>query len=108
MISARQSSLYEARARVAKALAHPSRLLLLDLLLQGERCVCELTEALGCDQSTVSRHLSVLRHAGLVTDRKQETRSFYALRVPCLDGFWRCIDAVLAEDARARQEVCRR
>ncbi len=47
---------YEARARVAKALAHPSRLIILDAIADGERCVCELTELVGADQSTVSKH----------------------------------------------------
>ena len=61
---------YEARARVAKAVAHSSRLLMLDALGQTELCVCELTELVGADQSTVSKHLAVLKQAGLVEDRR--------------------------------------
>ena len=56
---------YEARARIAKALAHPSRLLILDALGQEEMCVCDLTKLVGADQSTVSKHLSVLKSGGL-------------------------------------------
>lgn len=95
---------YEARARIAKALAHPSRLLMVDALAQGELCVCELTELVGSDQSTVSRHLAVLRQAGLVAVRKKGVMTFCHLRVGCLEGFWGCIESVLAqnlEDQRA-------
>jgi DNA-binding transcriptional ArsR family regulator len=53
--------LYAAGAQVFKALAHPSRLLIVDELMQSERCVCELTELVGSDMSTVSKHLSVLK-----------------------------------------------
>ena len=52
---------YEARANIMKAMAHPSRLFILDELSKGERCVCELTEMIGADVSTVSKHLSLLR-----------------------------------------------
>jgi len=94
---------YEARARIAKALAHPSRLLMLDALADGERCVCELTELVGADQSTVSKHLAVLRQAGIVTDRRQGTMTFYRLKVHCLRGFWECVEAVLKENLREQR-----
>lgn len=58
----------EARARVLKAMAHPSRLLIIEELQNTERCVCELTEMIGADISTVSKHLSVLRQAGIVAE----------------------------------------
>ncbi len=66
----RPRQVYEFRARIAKALAHPSRLLMLEALENREQCVCELTELVGADQSTVSKHLAVLKQAGLVEDRK--------------------------------------
>ncbi len=93
---------YEARARVAKALAHPVRLLMLDAIADGERCVCELTELAGLDQSTVSKHLSVLKQAGIVDDRKEGTKVFYRVRIGCLQGFWRCIESVLRENLKAQ------
>ena len=61
---------YEARAKVIKALAHPSRLMMIDSLSEGEKCVCELRELVGSDFSTVSKHLSLMREAGVVEDRK--------------------------------------
>jgi ArsR family transcriptional regulator len=85
---------YELRARIVRAMGHPSRLLMLDELAVKELCVCELTGLVGSDQSTVSKHLAVLRNAGLVDLRKQGAMVFYRLKVPCLAGFWGCIEAV--------------
>lgn len=94
---------YEARARIAKALAHPSRLLMLDALAEHELCVCELTELVGADQSTISKHLAVLKNAGIVADRKEGTQTFYRLKVCCLQGFWECVESVLKENLKAQQ-----
>ena len=92
----------EHRARVMKALAHPSRLFIVDELSRGERCVCELTEMIGVDVSTVSKHLAVLREAGLVLDERRGVQIFYRLRVPCILNFFGCVEAVLEETARDR------
>lgn len=94
---------YQARAQVAKALAHPSRLLMLDALADGEMCVCDLTKLVGADQSTVSKHLAVLKHAGLVEDRKDGVMTFYSVKVPCLREFWECIESVLKENLREQR-----
>ncbi len=91
----------EERARVMKALAHPSRLFIVDELSRGERCVCELTEMIGADVSTVSKHLALLREAGLVLDDRRGQQVFYRLRVPCILNFFGCVEAVLAETGRA-------
>ena len=96
---------YEARARVAKALAHPSRLLMLDALQRREMCVGELTELVGADQSTVSKHLTVLRNVGLVTDRKEGALCYYRLEVKCLGGFFGCIESVLKANLKAQAKV---
>ena len=85
----------EARAKILKAMAHSSRLLIIEELSQGERCVCELTEMVGADVSTVSKHLSVLKQAGLVIDDKRGNQVFYQLRVPCILNFFGCIESVL-------------
>jgi ArsR family transcriptional regulator len=91
---------YEARARVIKALAHPTRLALVDALSERERCVCELTKVAGADISTVSKHLSLLKAAGFVEDRKRGLQVFYRLRCPCLTNFFGCVEAVLRASAR--------
>jgi ArsR family transcriptional regulator len=94
---------YEARARIAKALAHPSRLLMLDALSQGEMCVCDLTELVRADQSTVSKHLAILKQAGVVDDRKDGVKTMYRLKVKCLQGIWECIESVLHESLKEQQ-----
>ena len=88
------------RAAVLKALAHPSRLMMVDELSRGERCVCELTELVGADISTVSKHLSLLKDAGIVDCERQGVKVFYRLRAPCVLNFFTCIEAVCAENAR--------
>lgn len=77
-------------------MGHPSRLMMIDALADGEKCVCELQQLVGSDMSTVSKHLSVLRSAGLVTDRKQGLQVFYTLRVPCITSFFGCLEAVMS------------
>ena len=91
---------YEARARVIKALAHPTRLALVDALAERERCVCDLAKMAGADLSTVSKHLSLLRSAGIVTDRKRGLQVFYRLCCPCITNFFGCVEAVLRSSAR--------
>lgn len=93
----------EARARVMKALAHPSRLFIVDELSRGERCVCELTEMVGADVSTVSKHLALLKQAGVVLDERRGQQVFYRLRVPCILNFFGCVEAVLEESQRGQQ-----
>jgi ArsR family transcriptional regulator len=98
---------YEARARIAKAMAHPSRLLMLEAMEAEEKCVCELTKLVGADQSTVSKHLAVLKQAGLVEDRRQGVMVYYRVKVCCLQGFWDCIEGVLAENLKTQQAALR-
>ncbi len=86
---------HDKRIKVLKAMAHPSRLAMLEALAGGERCVCELQKLVGSDISTVSKHLSVMKAAGLVEDRKEGLWVHYRLRCPCVLEFMRCIEAVL-------------
>ena len=96
----------EPRAKIVKALAHPARLLIVDeLSKQGERCVCELTDLVGSDMSTVSRHLAQLKTAGIVEDEKRGKMIFYRLRVTCLTKFFACIESVLKRNAESHREL---
>ena len=105
-MNAKTLAQYEARAHIIKALAHPARLLIVDELSKhGERCVCELTEMIGSDMSTVSRHLAQLKGAGLVEDEKRGQMVFYRLRVPCLLSFFDCIESVMECNAKRHQEL---
>jgi ArsR family transcriptional regulator len=95
---------YEARARILKALAHGTRLFIVDELARGERCVCELQEMIGADLSTVSKHLAQLRSAGIVEDDKRGVQVFYRLRATCVPGFLDCIQNILEDNARRQLE----
>ncbi|WP_211225347.1 ArsR/SmtB family transcription factor [Maridesulfovibrio zosterae] len=87
---------YEARAKIMKAMAHPSRLMMVDSLSHGEKCVCELTELVGHDISTVSKHLRILKDAGIVEDERRGKQAYYRLKVPCILNFFHCIESVVA------------
>ena len=98
---------YEARAKIIKAMAHPTRLFIVDRLSKGERCVCKLTKMVGDDVSTVSKHLSVLKNAGIVADEKRGTQVFYTLRVPCVLNFFSCVESVLKSNAKEQVALAR-
>ena len=94
-MSKKEKAVLALKAKVLKALAHPARLWMVERLEGGERCVCELVEGLGLDFSTVSRHLLVLKNAGVVADEKRGKQVFYSLKVPCVLNFMHCIESVL-------------
>lgn len=100
--------LLEARAEIIKALAHPARLMVVEELGRGERCVCELRALAGSDMSTVSKHLAILRSAGIVACDKRGLKVFYRLCCPCLTGFIRCVEAVLRRNAGAQMRRLRK
>lgn len=75
---------YEKEAIIFKALGHPTRLMLANKLSDKELCVCELNKFIDIDQSTLSRHLKILKDAGVLKSRKEAMQVFYSLRVPCL------------------------
>ncbi|NIP42819.1 MAG: winged helix-turn-helix transcriptional regulator [candidate division Zixibacteria bacterium] len=100
MMDRKTKNLFEARAKIIKALAHPARLYIVDQLSHGEKCVCELTEMIGSDVSTVSKHLAVLKNSGIVSDEKRGTQVFYSLRVPCVLNFFSCVESVISSNAR--------
>lgn len=99
------NGLHEARAGVIKALGHPTRLWIVEELASGPRCVCEFVEAVGSDFSTVSKHLLVLKNAGIVDIDKRGKQIFYSLRVPCILNFLGCVTEVLRADAESRSRV---
>jgi len=96
---------YEEQARIIRALSHPSRLMVVDELHKGRRNVSELTELIGSDTSTVSKHLSVLKNAGLVFVEKEGTTVYYNLRMPCILDFFNCIESVIEANALGQMET---
>lgn len=98
----RNRTQYEKRSQVFKALAHPARLFIVEQLAAGERCVCELTAMLELDTSTVSKHLSVLKNAGVVYDEKRGLMVYYSIKMTCVPGFFICVEKALDEEAKVQ------
>ena len=100
--------LLELKAEVLKALGQPTRLKILELLRNGERCVCEIFPAIQEEQSNVSRHLALMKGAGILVSRKQGQMVHYRVRDPkvfeLLDG----VNALLKTHIEERKTLSRR
>lgn len=96
---------FDARAKILKAMAHPTRLFIVDELSRGERCVCELTEMVGIDMSTMSKHLSLLKDAGIVRDEKRGSQVYYKLHCSCVMNFFQCVENILKTRAKEQLEA---
>ena len=95
----------ETRAHVLKALAHPIRLFMIERLAERSYCVNDLTEMVGLDVSTVSKHLSILKNAGLVAVEKKGKQVYHSLRMRCALNFLDCVEAVLREQVKVRMDA---
>ncbi len=104
----KNKSLYEAKSRVLKALAHPTRLWMAEELSKGERCVCEFVEVIDVDFSTISKHLTVLKQAGIVEDDKRGKQVFYRLKVPCVLNFMSCVEAVIESQIKTQKGLIKK
>ena len=95
----------EIRSNIIRALAHPVRLMIVDILRDGEKPFSEINNIFQVDKSTVSKHLTVLKEAGIVSSRKDRHDMIYSLEVPCVIDFFGCVTAVIENNIR-RQQVC--
>ncbi|MBN1577805.1 MAG: winged helix-turn-helix transcriptional regulator [Chitinispirillaceae bacterium] len=93
---------FEAQAQIMKALSHPTRLFIVHELGRAERCVCELTEMVGADTSTVSKHLSIMKNAGIVDCEKRGTSIYYSLKMKCVLNFFTCVNEVLKKKVESQ------
>jgi ArsR family transcriptional regulator, arsenate/arsenite/antimonite-responsive transcriptional repressor len=84
--------LAEKKAGILKALAHPVRITIFETLAAGEKQVGELVELLGTKEANTSRHLAVMRNAGLLSTRKEGLNVYYSVKMPCLLSMLSCID----------------
>ncbi|MFA6287087.1 MAG: metalloregulator ArsR/SmtB family transcription factor [Opitutaceae bacterium] len=94
------------RAAVFKALGHPARLQIVEELAAGERCVCEFVDMVGLGWSAVSRHLAVLKAAGVLEDEKRGLQVFYRLALPCVKSFTDCLDAARKGESMEVRRCC--
>jgi ArsR family transcriptional regulator len=92
---------------VFKALGSPARLTLVRTLQGGERCVCDLVQAAALGWSTTSKHLEILRKAGIVGSEKRGQQVFYRLKLACVGEFIACLDGVHCERP-AKRAACGR
>ncbi len=93
---------YQAESNLYRALNHPVRLAILDILRDGEQCVCHMEAILGLRQAYISQHLMVLREAGLVEDRRDGWNIFYRVRQPKV---YRVMEAMQTLLGRPRQKI---
>jgi ArsR family transcriptional regulator len=95
----------EARVKIIKAMAHPARLMIIDFLKAKERSFSDLFGLFRLDKSTISKHLLVLKEAGIVSSRKNGTAVIYKLEVPCVMDFFNCATVVIKSNVK-RQLRC--
>lgn len=95
----------EIRSRIIKSMSHPVRLMIIDALKEREMLFSEIKEMFDFDKSTVSKHLLVLKEAGVVSSKKSGIDMIYKLEVPCITDFFGCITAVIEHNV-TRQRVC--
>lgn len=89
-------SLNEKKAEIFKALSNPVRLDIIDLLLNGEKCVCEIQQNLKkYEQPHISKSLARLKSVGLIKDRRESSNVYYSLNCICMKDFFNCIDKIL-------------
>ena len=99
------------KAEVIQAIGHPIRLAIVSLLGGGELCVCDIAVKVHAERSNVSRHLSVMQKAGVLSVRKDGLRMMYSLKTPCVLKLLACIDDVirkkLQDDSRLLKQLKR-
>ena len=95
----------EIRSKIIKAMAHPVRLMMIEMLKTGEHPFSEIFDLFKLDKSTVSKHLLVLKESGIISSRKTGTDMIYRLDVPCITDFFSCVTAVIVSNVK-KQQVC--
>ncbi|MEI7904519.1 MAG: metalloregulator ArsR/SmtB family transcription factor [Candidatus Firestonebacteria bacterium] len=101
----KSNELYEKQAEILKALAHPIRLKIIELLASGEKCVCEIFPAVKAERSNVSRHLASLLRAEIVACRKEGLKVFYNLKISCANSFLSCCEKAIKQQIDSRIKI---
>lgn len=99
--------LYEKQAEIAKAIAHPLRIAIIDFLKEGEQCVCDIADYVGAERSNISRHLSVMVKAGVLAYRKEGLKVIYKLKCVCILDFFTCVIKVIKQQAKDNEKMLR-
>ena len=96
---------YQEMAKISKALAHSTRMFIIDKLNEKEYCVRELTEMIGADISTVSKHLSVLKNAGIISAEKRSNMVYYNLQCKCVLNIFGCAMNVIQSNLESAKKI---
>lgn len=96
---------FQARARIMKALASPVRLMIVQELSRGERCICELQPLFPMNKSTLSRHVAALKNVGIVSERREGVRCFLKLQTPCILNVFDCAMGVIRAEAKRQAKL---
>ena len=105
MLNRQKKMLFEKQAEIAKSIAHPLRIAIVDFLKDGEQCVCDIAEYVGSERSNVSRHLSVMVNAGLLESRKEGLKVIYRLKCTCIVDFFSCVTRVLKQQIKDSERL---
>ncbi len=105
MLSKKKQLLFEKQAEIAKAIAHPLRIAVVNFLKDGEQCVCDIARHVGSERSNVSRHLSIMVNAGLLEYRKEGLKVIYKLKTPCILEFFSCVSRVLKQQVKDNKRL---
>jgi DNA-binding transcriptional ArsR family regulator len=100
-----KQKLFENQSQILKALGQPTRLQILDLLKDGERCVCEIFPAINQEQANVSKHLSILKQSGILDSRKEGLRVIYGIKNKEVLGLIKGVSLMLKNQAREQREI---
>ncbi len=104
-VNERENERLRLKAEVFKALGHPIRLGIVEFLETREMCVCDIVAHVGTEISNVSKHLSILKKAGLVADRRDGLKIMYRLTMPCAIDFARCVEDVVIKRLEDQRSV---
>lgn len=96
---------YEKKAVILKALAQPTRLRILEMLKKGERCVCEMYPGLGQEQPNISKHLNMMKQAGILDSRKEGLRVIYWIKNPEVLDILRHAEEILRKEAEENHKA---
>lgn len=96
---------YERQAEIMQAFSHPIRIAIVEVLRDGEVCVCHITERIGAERSNVSRHLAIMLRTGVLQTRREGLQVYYSLRTPCMlkaiDAAGKAAQQIIRDNAKA-------
>jgi ArsR family transcriptional regulator len=108
MVTETQSQVYQKQADIIKSMAHPTRLAIIAYLKDGEKCVCDIVDHLGIERTNVSKHLSLMTGAGVLTSRRQGLKVIYQLSTPCVVDFLTCVNTCLRDQHKQNERLMKK